>query len=439
MNNISRAQITEGLEAKKLAFTILNNVFVKKMTLSEAFKLDKARYDALPPRDRNFVKLLILSVLKHTTEIDLVLQRFLYEKITDLRPNTLINVFRLGIAQFAFLKVAPYSVVHTTVDLVEAESISHQKSLVNTVMRRITTEGFPEIELEDSVKVNTPEWLWEEWTSDYGEEVTKQIAETLFNNAPVDISVRKDPEKWSKTLGGTLLPTGSIRKSDENASFFAEEFSEDDWWVQNAADALPVKLMGDIRDKDIIDLCSAPGYKTAQMIAGKANVIAVERFATRLKQLQENMNKLKFEVETVVADGTVWRPEKQADILLLDAPSTSTGTIRHKPDLLYLKNRKDQETSISLQRSLLANAVNMVKTGGMFIYCVNSLQKAEGERQFDWILDNDLPLKPYPIRADELEGISEMVTKRGELRSLPYHWEEFGGIDGMYVARFIKV
>jgi len=439
MNNISRAQITEGLEAKKLAFTVLNNVFIKKMTLCEAFRMDKPRYDALHPQDRSFVRLLILSVLKHTTEIDLVLQRFLYEKITDLRPNTLINVFRLGVAQFAFLKIAPYSVVHTTVDLVEAEGIAHQKSLVNTVMRRITTEGFPEIELEDSVKVNTPEWLWKEWTADYGEEVTKQIAATLFNDAPLDISVRKDPEKWAKTLGGTLLPAGSIRKNDENAAFFTEDFSEEEWWTQNASDSLPVKLLGDIRDKDVIDLCSAPGYKTAQLVAGKANVVAVERFATRLKQLQENMNKLGFEVETVVADGTVWKPEKLADILLLDAPSTSTGTIRHKPDILYLKNKKDQDTSVSLQRNLLTNAVKMLKDGGVLLYCVNSLQKAEGERQFDWILDNDLPLKPYPIRADEIEGISEMVTKRGELRALPYHWEEQGGIDGMYVARFVKV
>lgn len=438
MNNISRAQIVEGLEAKKLAFTILNNVFVKKMSLSEAFKFDKPRYDALSSQDKTFVRLLVMAVIKHASEIDLVLQRFLYEKISDLRPNTLINVFRLGIAQFAFLKVAPYSVVHTTVDLVEAEDIAHQKSLVNTVMRRITSEGFPDIDFEDSVKVNIPEWLWKEWSKDYGEEVTKQIAGTFFNDAPVDISVRKDPEKWAKTLGGTLLPSCSIRKDDENAAFFAEDFSDNDWWVQNAADALPVKLMGDIRDKDVIDLCSAPGYKTAQLFAAKANVVAVERFATRLKQLQENMGKLGFDVETVVADGTVWKPERLVDVLLLDAPSTSTGSLRHKPDLLYLKNEKDQETSVSLQRNLITNAVNMIKPGGMLIYCVNSLQKAEGEKQFDWILNNELPLKPYPIRADEIDGISEMVTMRGELRVLPYHWEELGGMDGMYVARFIK-
>lgn len=440
MNNISRAKIKDGLNARRAAFAVLNNVLVKKKSLSEAFVMESELIDDLSSRDRSFTKLLVNTVLKHTVETDLILQRFLYEPIGDLRPNTLINVFRLGLAQFLFLDTASYAVINNSLDLVEEAELSHQKNLVNTVIRRITSEGVPAIDIEDSVKVNTPEWLWNEWLGDYGEDITKQIALANFDESVIDISVKKDAEKWVKTLSGDLLPTGSIRKN-ENAAVYAFEGSFDkECWVQNAASAIPVKLLGDVRGKTVIDLCAAPGTKTAQLASSGANVIAVERSATRLKHLQNNMEILKFdEVQTVVADGTVWKPEAQADILLLDAPSTETGLIRQQPDILRFLDKVDLDKAVTLQRALIENAAKMVKEGGTLLYCVSSLQKEEGERIFDWVLDQNLPLRPYPIRVDEIGGIDEMVTMRGELRSLPYHWDEFGGIDGIYIARFVKV
>lgn len=439
MDGVNRAHIKDGLVARQAAFAVLNNILVKNKRMSDAFFMEQERLDNLSSRDRVLVKQLTSVVLKHKIELDLVLKRFIYEEFKDLRPNTLINIFRLGLAQFLYMDIAPYSVVNNTLDLVESEGLTSQKQQVSSVIRRITHEGLPAEDSRDSAKVNTPEWLWNEWVKDYGEDTAYEIALSNMTDAMIDISVKKDVERWAKTLSGTILPTGSIRKNEAAALMAFEGSFDRECWVQNAASAVAVKLFGDLRDKNVIDLCAAPGIKTAQLASGYANVIAAERSASSLKILEKNMSVLGLEIATVVADGTVWKPDLEADCVLVDAPSTETGMLRGEPDILHFIDKVDQDKHVNLQRNLLSNAANMVKEGGTLIYTVPSLQKAEGEHQFDWVLDKNLPLRPYPIRTDELEGVSEMITIRGEFRSLPCYWEDIGGIDGCYIARFVKI
>ena len=151
------------------------------------------------------------------------------------------------------------------------------------------------------------------------------------------------------------------------------------------------------------------------------------------------MTRLHCDVETVIADGATWQPSAPVDAVLLDAPCTATGTIRHQPDILHLKEPKDQEKLAALQRRLIANATTMLKPGGILIYCTCSLQKAEGEAQVDWVLEQYLPLKLLPSAADEIPGIAVMRTERGGLRCLPPQGKDAGGIDGFYVVRFVKI
>lgn len=165
-------------------------------------------------------------------------------------------------------------------------------------------------------------------------------------------------------------------------------------------------------------------------------MIALDRSAQRVTRLKENMARLKLDVETVIADGAEWKPSTPVDAVLLDAPCTATGTIRHQPDILHLKEMKDQEKLAALQRRLLLNAVNMLKPGGVLIYCTCSIQKAESEEQVDWILSQDVPLKLVPITAEEAPA--EFLTARGEIRCLPQQWNDRGGVDGFFVARFVK-
>jgi 16S rRNA (cytosine967-C5)-methyltransferase len=429
--------LSDGIAARLVAFALLNDIFIQRRNFDEALAYSN-QFEKLSSRDRAFVRLLVATVLKRARQMDAALQRFLHEPLTALKPASLINIFRLGIAQFAFLKTAPHAAVNTTVALAEAAGIAHQKPLVNAVMRRLTREGVPEMQGRDAGKLNTPEWLWAQWMEDYGVETALQIAAANFDEAALDITVKSNPQQWAEKLEASLLPTGSLRKTGGGFIPDMPGFTEGEWWIQNAAAALPAQLFGDLKNKTVIDLCAAPGGKTAQLAAAGAQVVAVDRSAERVKRLKENMERLHLTIETVVADGAVWLPQAPADAVLLDAPCTATGTIRHQPDILHLKEPRDQEKLVLLQRRLLLNAVKMLKPGGILVYCTCSIQKAEGEAQVDWILSQGVPLHLSPVTPEEIPGISEILTTRGEIRALPCHWKNLGGIDGFFIARFVR-
>jgi 16S rRNA (cytosine967-C5)-methyltransferase len=422
------------MPARSVSFGILNDIFFQRKTMDEAFARAEG-FEELEARDRGLVRLLVSTVLKRARQMDGALEKFLHEPISSLKPQQVINIFRLGIAQLLFLKTPPHAAVNTMVELAEAEGMMHQKSFVNAVLRRVAQEGIPPMDDRDAGRTNTPEWLWQAWMEDYGVETALDIVAANLSESPVDFTVKENPEEWAEKLEATALPTGALRR--ESAGFVPglPGFDEGAWWVQNAAAALPVQLLGDLTGKTVVDLCAAPGGKTAQLVAAGAKVIAVDRSAGRIERLKENMLRLGMTVEMVVADGAAWQPSEKVDVVLLDAPCTATGTIRHQPDVLWLKDIRDQEKLAALQRRLMVNALEMLKPGGELIYCTCSLQKAEGEDQTDWFLAQNLPVV---LKKIEMKNISEMITERGEIRALPSHWRDFNGIDGFYVARFAR-
>lgn len=431
------------ITSRQIAYRILNDIYFQKRSLDEAFARAEG-FEALEGRDRGFVRLLVSVVLKRSNEMDDVLQSLLHEPLESLKPPQMINIFRLGMAQFAFLDTKAHAVVDTCVELAADEGIAHHKPFVNAVMRRLTREGFPHVGERDAGRINTPEWLWQQWLKDYGVEAALEIAAGNLGEAAVDFTIKAlhqsdiTPEQWAEKLGAVLLPTGSLRV--ENSGFVPalEGYDAGVWWVQSAAAALPAKLLSGFAGKTVIDLCAAPGGKTAQLASDGAIVTALDRSAERMKRLQENMQRLNLTVETVTADGAVWKPRAPVDAVLLDAPCTATGTIRHQPDVLHLKEMRDQEKMAALQRRLLLNAADMLKPGGVLVYCTCSIQKAEGEDQTDWFLSERPDMQLVPISTTDIPGIAGMLTMRGEIRCLPCHWRDRGGIDGFYVARFVR-
>ncbi|MFN7114348.1 MAG: RsmB/NOP family class I SAM-dependent RNA methyltransferase [Alphaproteobacteria bacterium] len=435
--------VSDGLAARQVAFAVLNDIFFQRRSLDEAYVQADAALSALESRDRGFVRLLVATVLKRAPQMDAALAALLHEPLENLKPQQLINVLRLGIAQIVFLQTPAHAAVSTAVDLAAAAGIEWQKSLVNAVMRRIAQEGIVQPDAREAGRMNTPDWLWQQWVNDYGVETALDIAAAHLADAPVDFTVKENPEQWAEHLGAALLPSGSLRLPTAGFVPGLTGFDEGAWWVQNAAAALPVKFLaahfgGELRGKKIIDLCAAPGGKTAQLAALGADVIALDRSAPRLLRLRENMARLKLDVETIAADGAAWQPQQPLDAVLLDAPCSATGTIRHQPDVLRLKDMRDQDKLAGLQRRLMVNAMQMLKPGGVMVYCTCSIQKAEGEAQTDWLLAQNTGAVFSPIRTGEVAGINAMLTARGELRALPQHWHEHGGIDGFYAARFVK-
>ena len=247
------------------------------------------------------------------------------------------------------------------------------------------------------------------WTKRYGAETARAIAQANGHEPALDLTVKYDAESWAERLRGRVLPTGTVRTLAQGAISLLPGFTEGAWWVQDAAASLPARLFGDVGGKTIADLCAAPGGKTAQLAFAGARVTAVDRSAARLNRLRENLTRLSLNADTVTADALEWQGGP-FDAVLLDAPCSSTGTIRRHPDVPWLKSEADIAMLASLQQRLLDRAVDLLKPGAMLVYCVCSLEPEEAEDQIAALLARDPRVSRAPIAAQEVAGHGEFLT-----------------------------
>jgi 16S rRNA (cytosine967-C5)-methyltransferase len=405
-------------------------VFFSERPLTEALdqSLSKAK---LEPRDAAFARAIVMMTLRRLGEIDHVIANFLREPL-PVRSGPAELILRIAAAELLFLDVAPHAVVNSAVALADKDHRArHFKGLINAVARRIAGEGKALLPSLDAERLNTPPWAWDNWIAAYGEETTRAIAKAHSSEPPLDLSVKGDAEAWATKLDATLLPTGSLRRAAGGRIEDLPGYAEGAWWIQDAAAAIPATLLGPIKGKTVIDLCAAPGGKTAQLAAAGANVIAVDLAFERMKRVTANLTRLNLKAKIEVGDAHTWRPKEPADAVLLDAPCTATGTVRRHPDVLWRKDLSDVMAQAAVQHRLLAAAAEMVKPGGTLVYCVCSLAREEGED----IVDGFLGARPEFERVPVTSAESEFATRAGDLRTLPNQWPESGGLDGFYAAR----
>ena len=397
--------------------------------------------DGLSSRDRAFVRLLVTTVLRRLGQVDAVIGHYL-ERPLPRKAAAGHDILRLGAAQLLFLKTPPHAAVDTAVEMTRARGFTPHLKLVNAVLRRMSREGAALVETQDAPRLNTPDWLWESWTAAYGEEMTRAIATVHLAEPPLDLSVADDPQAWAERLGGAVLPTGTVRLSKTARVTEIEGFAEGKWWVQDAASALPVRLLGNVAGKSVLDLCAAPGGKTLQLASGGAHVTALDRSRPRLARLKDNLSRMNLEAEIVCADAVTWRPQTPAQAVLLDAPCTATGGLRRHPDVARLKIPDDVSRLAALADRLLDAAVEMLAPGGRLVFCTCSLEPQEGPQRAAALLQRARGMKLAPIEPTEIEGVdgglSEAVTEEGYLRTLPCHLPGQGGMDGFFAARFEK-
>ncbi len=422
-----------NVSARGAALELLEAVLVERRFLDDA--LDNM--PTLPERDRAFARVIVATVLRRLGELDAALAPCLAKPL-PARSHRTQNTLRIGAAQLLMLGTPAHAAVAETVDAAHRRLPRPHVGLVNAVLRRVAREGAALLP-GDATAYNTPKWLWRGWSEHYGEETCRAIAAAHQREAALDLSVKDGAAAWATRLGGRVLPTGSIRLEDAGAVPRLDGFDTGAWWVQDAAAALPAKLLGDIRGKHVIDLCAAPGGKTAQLAAGGARVTAIDRSPERLARLAANLKRLGLEAETIVADAASWRPSQPADAVLLDAPCSATGTIRRHPDIPHLKSPRDVTDAAAAQRHLLDAALAMVKPGGTLVYAVCSLQPEEGEAQIAGLLARGAPIRRRPVAATEVGGLKELVSTAGDLRTLPCHIPELGGLDGFYAGRLERL
>src|ERR1700744_1265520 len=435
-----------GLAARRIAADILDGVLHKHRTLDD--QLDGAAahpaLKTLADRDRALMRRRVATILRRLGTLGHLLSRLLDRGVPTDAPRAQTALL-IGAAQILWMDVPDHAAVDLSVRLGQSDRrAAKYAGLVNAVLRRCAREGAGIVEEVKAETLDIPPWLLQRWTAHYGEATARQMALAIGHEASLDLTVDSDASRWATRLHGELLPLGTVRTLLQGSVTMLPGFSEGQWWVQDAAAALPARLFGDIKGKRIADFCAAPGGQTAQLAQAGANVTALDRSPARIARLKDNLARLSLSAETVVADATQWqnRSANGFDGILVDAPCTSTGTIRRHPDVAWLRQETDIAALTALQRRLLQKAAHLLKPGGTLIYCTCSLEPEEGEAQIAALLAADSGLKRAPIAAHEVSDIGDILTTEGDLRTLPCHLPHddprLAGLDGFYAARLVK-
>ena len=436
-----------GLVVRHIAADIVDGVLRRHRPLDELLDGADARtaagLAALDERDRALTRALVATVLRRLGSLRHLVGLFLDRGLPPQAPRV-ETVLLIGAAQILFLDVPDHAAVDLAVRLAQADRhAAHFAGLANAVLRRIAREGAARLAALDTAVLDTPGWLMARWIKTYGEATARDIAAANGREPALDLTVKSGAEDatWAGKLGGRVLPTGTVRAIVHGAVTSLPGFAQGAWWVQDAAAALPARLFGNVKGSRVADLCAAPGGKAAQLAAAGAAVTAVDRSVARLNRLGENLARLSLQAELVCADAAEWQAEP-FDAVLLDAPCSSTGTIRRHPDVPWLKQPSDIVRLAALQRRLIDRAAALTRPGGTLIYCTCSLEPEEGEDIVNELLAREPALRRLPITAAEVFGRGEFLSNEGDLRTLPCHFPDadsrLAGLDGFYAARLQK-
>lgn len=419
-------------DTRKTAIEILQNILEKKQFFKEA----KSNSSALENKENAFLNMLILTTLRRLVFIKKTLHKYAKKKLPSKVAYANYALF-LGISELLFMNTPDYAVINSYVNLVKQQTDKFVAGFVNAVLRRIAADK-NEILSDDIGEFFTSEFFKILNTS-YGKKTIAKIQQFSQKEPPLDITVKHFPEIWAEKLKGNVLANGSIRLNNNAKIPELAGYNDGEWWVQDAAASLAVKALGDISNKRILDLCAAPGGKTAQLLNAGAKVTALDISADRLKTLNENLHRLHLQTEkTICADAVEYLKnfkDEPYDIILLDAPCSATGTLRRHPEIIHIKTLADIQRQTALQKQFLHLAGKALKTNGILLYCTCSIAKAEGEEQISEFLKKNNTFKLLPIKDI---GFTETLTQEGYIRTLPFHLSDKGGMDAFFIAKLQK-
>lgn len=416
-----------GLEARRAALGLVEAALSRRGGMDDE---GGSGLSGLDGRDRGFARALALATLRWKGPID----RILAERLRKAPPEAVIQLLRLGAAQMLALGTPAHAAVSTTLALAaEHRDAKALIKLINAVLRGLDRERPTTMPVQFA-----PDWLYARWRAAYGEAAAERLAAKIVEEPPTDLSLRDPAEATAlaEALEGVVLPGHTVRTPKRGDLAAWPGFAEGRWWVQDAAAALPARLLAPEPGQTVLDLCAAPGGKTLQLAAMGASVTALDRSPDRLVRVGENLERMKLKAEIVHADAGRWDDPRAFDAVLLDAPCSATGTYRRHPDVLWTSKPTDIAPLAMEQARLLDAAAGRVKPGGRLIYCVCSLETEEGEGQIAGFLARRPEMRLDPIQPGEGGAPIEALRADGTLRLLPSMDPPAGGLDGFYIARF---
>lgn len=438
-----KGRMAKTSDPRIIVFSIVEAVLDKKVPLDEALETAFSRNPDLEVRDKALVKHLSTTLFRHLGAIDSAMGKMLKTPL-PARAAWVRHWIRIGATQILFLNVPDHAAVNTTVNEISRAKRSGArvfKNLANAILRNFVRSQKDILgDLEKNPEKNLPPWLRIHWEKTLGAESLKKITAVLAVQPPLDVVLKnpKDAAALLHPLEAKEVFKGVLRLRPRGLIKALPGFKDGKWWAQDLAASLPARLFGDVKGKNVLDLCAAPGGKTLYLASRGAKVIAVDKSRPRLERLKENLARVGLEATIVCSDIFDFTAGKGFGAILLDAPCSATGTLRRHPDVAYLRKERDILRLAALQGRMLDHAFSLLRPGGVLVYSVCSLEASEGEDIIEAFLKANPSAQRQPVSARELDGHKEWITTDGDLRTLPCHLAEAGGMDGFYAARLVK-
>ena len=430
-------------DSRQIAITILQKILNEGMFFSEAkelLQIDKHK-------DIAFINILVLTTLRRRIFIQQALHQFIKKphkgapRFTDLAIET-------AVAEILFLDTPDYAVLNSYVNIIKQQSDKYIANFANAILRNITSQK-TEI-LQQNTSILFSDKFKTQILKDYSSIKIQELEQCSMIIPPLDLTIKNHSQLQdiNQHLQGIILPNGTIRLQHSGKINELYGYNQGLWWIQDFAASLPVLALGDIKDKNVLDLCAAPGGKTAQLISRGAKTTALDISHSRLNTLQENLQRLNLQADNIVCDNAVTFLQNYNgtlfDIILLDAPCSASGTFRRHPELIHTKNQKDIDKSVEIQKRLLELSSQALKKEGILLYTVCSITIQEGEAQIANFLQKHPEYKLIPILESDLttqnkNDFPNIINSNGCIRTFPFHLKEQGGMDSFFVAKLQKV
>ncbi len=435
-----------GYDARRVASRLLGLVVDEGHSLAALCDgaTGNAGFRALNAKDRAMVRAIVMTALRYRGAINAVMKKMM-DRPEPKRARDLSHNLHIAAAQILFMELPDSAAVNLSVAIIASNRLTQRfKGFANAVLRRIGREKEELIAKTIPQAAVLPQWLRKQIRTDFGKQNLENIEKMILLEPYLDISLLdlSQIDQWQKRLAATRLKTGSLRLTSQDPVQKLDGFGEGAWWVQNAAAAIPARLLGDVSGASVADLCAAPGGKSAQLASAGAQVTVVDNTQSRLDRLIENFERLELEADVVCADILEWQPVAQFDHVLLDAPCSSTGTFRRHPDVMWSKSLEEVTNLAKLQIQMLNKAIEITKPGGTIVFATCSIAKTEGENVFAHVLKHNSEVECAKISPQEVGGMDELINGQGAVRCLPHHMEldpvRLGGLDGFFAGRLIK-
>lgn len=426
----------------------MQNLRIKAAQTLQSILEDKIFFGELKKqfseKDLPFANMLILTALRRYVALHAVLHSFLSKKIPH-KHRFAEYLLILAECEILYMQTAPYAVINETVANIRHTTDRFLGGLANAVLRKISAQKESLLKKIETINPLPENFL--QILDGYSDAEIKQTAQSLNILPPLDITVKENPAEWAVKLKAELLPNGSLRLYNNPKVPALEGYNDGAWWVQDAAAALSVQVLPEnLHGLKILDLCAAPGGKTAQLAARGAQVTAIDISAERLETLKQNMKRLNFNnVKTIAADAMEFlqADTEKFDIILLDAPCSATGTFRRHPEVIFIKTKEDVQQQAYLQKQLLDKCINSLKIGGTLVYSTCSIAKEEGEIQIAEFVKKHSEFKICPIQDEQISIFGKwkdtLITSKGFIRTLPFYATSQNGMDSFFICKLKRI